>query len=492
MSLKQQAVLGMRWSAIQSWGSQAGSLVVFLVLARLLAPEAFGLLALANVLYTGATLLGELGLGQALVQREDLAPDHLDTAFWVQLGTGVALTLLFVVASGPLAGAFGQPELGPVLRVLALGLVVHALGKAPEALMRRRFAFRALAVSAVVGVVASGVVAVPMALRGLGVWSLVGQQLTYEVVSVGVLFVSSDWRPRLACSRRRFRELFDFGSSVLAFQLLNHAARRTDHFLVGYFLGEVALGFYAVARRVLTVMGQVLSSSVRQVALAAFSRMQADRERLRLVVVQGSALAALVAFPVFLGTAAVAPELVPLLFGAQWMEAVPLIRVLTLAGVVGAVSGLLEMVLLATGRPDLRLRLGALNVVFSLLACLAAVRFGLLAVAIAYVVGQSAVFPFVYRAAVHAAHAGGARAWRGLVPPLAASLAMLGGVLAARRLLPGLAPLPFLGIAVPLGALLYAGVVQLLAPALLREFRSLVWMALPGRGTASGPGEHDG
>ena len=481
MSLREKTILGLRWSAAQNWGSQLGSLLVFLLLARLLAPEVFGLLAFANVLLAFLLLGVDLGLGQALVQRQALEPGHPISAFWLQVTFGAALVVVCMAAAGPVAAALAQPELADVLRGLSLVLVVSASGRVPAALLRREFAFRALAIASVVGILASAVVAIGMALRGFGVWSLVGQQLTYEAVSVTVLWVGSGWRPRVAASRRHLRELFGFGVHVSAFQLLQLLSRRADHFLVGYFLGEVALGYYSVAHRVLQVMTQVLVSTIKQVALPTLARLQADRGRLREVLVRGSALAGLVGFPTFLGTAAVAPELIPLLFGGQWLPAIPLIQILALAGIVASINALLENVLLATGRPAERLRLGAINAAVALVACGVAVRWGVTAVAAAYVSSQIVMLPLVHRAAARAAHAEGTRSLRSVAVPLLAATCMAGLVIAGRPLLlPALGPLAFLALSIVGGAAVYATLIRLAAPGLFAEFRELARIAARG------------
>lgn len=486
MSLREQTILGLRWSAIENWGSQFGSLLVFLVLARLLAPEAFGLLAFANVLLSVLLLGVDLGLGHALVQRDVLEPAHPSSAFWVLVPVGAALVVVCMAAAGPVASALAQPELAGVLRGLSLVLVVSALGKVPRALLRRQFAFRALAVASVVGILASAVVGIGMALRGLGVWSLVGQQLTYEGVSVAVLWVGCDWRPRLAASRRHLRELLGFGVHVSAFQLLHLVSRRADHILVGYFLGEIALGYYSVAHRVLQVMTQVLVTTIKQVALPTFARLQADPSRLRDVLARGSALTGLVAFPTFLGTAAVAPELIALLFGSQWLPVIPLIQILAMAGIVGSITALLEMVLLATGRPAQRMRLAAIGAAVALVACGVAVRWGVTAVAAAYVSSQVLVLPLVHRAATRAAHAEGTGSLRSVAGPLLAAACMAGLVLAGRSLLdPALGPAVTLALSALGGVAVYTTLVHLAAPSLLAEFRELLGLALTRAGSRS-------
>lgn len=494
MDLKQQTISALRWSAVQNWGSQAGSLLVFLVLARLLSPDAFGLVALANVFRAFLQRFVEQGFMPALVQRDELEPAHLDTAFWAQLAAGGALTALCFAAAEPLAHAFDQPGLAEVLRALSLLLVVKSVALVPRALLRRAFEFRTLARAAIAGIAVSGAVGIPMALAGYGVWSLVGQQLTYECVTTFVVLWGCRWRPGFTVSRRHLDHLLGYSVHVLGFRIVEFASRRVDQLLVGFFLGEVALGFYSVAHRVLEVMSQVLVSTIRQVVFPAYSRLQSDGPRLRNALTQSVRFTSLVTFPIFLGTAAVASELVPLIFGEQWLAATPLIRILSLSGIVASLTTLLENVLLATGRPDQRLKLGVLTAFITLPLCAIAVQWGVVAMAVSWVVGRAAVLPLVYRAALlaigaapGAASAPAASPLRPIALPLCAAAAMSAAILSIGPHQLGGSLALALVVEVGVGAGLYGLAIRTLAPATFAELRELFAMALRDDGRSPGP-----
>lgn len=393
MSIKQKAIKAVIWSAIQNWGSQAGSLIVFVILARLLTPEAFGIVALANVFLAFMNIFLDQGFAKALIQRQDLEPEHLDTAFWTHVSSGIVLTGLSFMTAGLVADLFEQPELIPILQCFSFLFFINSLSHVQKAILMREFAFQTMATRALLGIFIGGVVGIVMALWGFGVWSLVTQQFLYESVEVFVLWGASDWRPRFKFSLKHFKDLFSFGINIVILQFLNFFNKRSDNLLIGYFLGEVALGYYAIAYRVFKVMTQLLVFTTKQVALPTFSRLQTEPERFRKAFYKATKFTSLVAFPTFLGMTILAPELVFVLFGKKWIPAVPVMQVLAFAGIINSISLFKGSVFMAMGKPSWKLKIGLLHTALNLVGFLVAVRWGIVAVALAYVISSYIIFP---------------------------------------------------------------------------------------------------
>ncbi len=320
--LQGRVARGLTWTVVHTWGGQALSLIVFVILARLLTPDAFGLVALAAVFVALAQLVVDQGLGDALVQRPEITPSHVDTAFWVAIATGALLTVAAFLLSYPIGLAVGQPDLVPILQVLAVTFILSALTSIPIALLTRALAFRLLAIRAIVAIVAGGIVGVALALMGAGVWALVAQQVAAAVVSVVLLWAVIDWRPRLHASRREFRELFAFGIRVVGSDILGFVSRNADNFLIGVFLGTVPLGIYAVGYRILDTSQRLLINAARKITFPAFSRLQHDPERMRRAYLRATRAASVLIIPGYVGLALVAPELVITLFGSTWRRPV--------------------------------------------------------------------------------------------------------------------------------------------------------------------------
>lgn len=475
MSLRQRAVRGAAWAALQNWGGSLLAIVIFTILARLLTREDFGLLALAAGCVAVAEILLKQGMGQALIQREALEPEHLDTAFWTSVAVGCALALLTLAAAGVVAGAFGEPRLAGVLRILGLNFVIGGLANTQIAVLERKFRFKSLALRQLVAVSAGGMVGIGMALAGMGVWSLVGQLLSMNAVGVVVLWSASHWRPRFRASKRRFWELFGFGAAAMgadAFTVLN--ARGPD-LVVGYILKAELLGLYTAAYQILLMLARMLMQSISAVALPTFSRIQHDLEQTRNAYLTAVQMSSVVAFPLFAGLAALAPEIIRTALGAKWEPSVPVLRVFAIVGMVQAFTYFNRPVLLASGRPGWVLKLTAASVTVNLIGVAVACRWGIIHAAAAYA-GRLLLFLPFWLVLIHKAiKLSPGAILRQTAVPLAASIGMTAAVLAFRAIIMDrVDPRIGLGLYVAVGAVVYTLLVACLAPALLGKVRGLV------------------
>jgi PST family polysaccharide transporter len=393
MNIKKKTIQGIFWSGMQNWGSQAGSFIIFLILARLLTPEAFGLVALANVLINFMQIFLNQGFAQVLIQKQDLESQDINTVFWTQVFMGCLLTTITFFSAILIAQLFHQPSLIPLLKILSLVFIINAFSQTQASLLRRNFKFKILATRSLLGIIIAGIIGVVMAVLGYGVWSLVGQQLTYELMGVVVLWKAGNWRPKWQFSWATLREVFSFSINVLGYKLVDFFNQRTDNLLVGYFLGEVALGYYAISHRILEVMTQLLVGTLNQVALPTFSRLQSDSQGFITAYYRVTQFTSLIAFPVFFAVIILSPELVVSLFGQKWTHAITILQIISLAGMLRAITVFQRSTFVALGQPLLQFKLGLLNATLNIIACLIAVQWGILAVATAYVLSDYLVFP---------------------------------------------------------------------------------------------------
>lgn len=391
--LQGRVARGLTWTILDTWGRQALNLAVFVILARLLAPEDFGVVALAAVFVALAQLIVDQGLGDALIQRPSVTRGHMDTAFWVAVATGSLLTVSGIVLAVPLAGLLGEPALQPILQVLSLTFLLSAFSSIQIAVLRRELAFRSLAVRAIVAALAGGVAGITLAANGFGAWALVGQQFTSTLVSVIVLWAVSPWRPGREASRQRFRELFSFGMNVVASDILSFLSRHVDNLLIGVYLGTTPLGFYAVGYRILDVSQTLLVNVARKIAFPAFSRMQLDRDRLRRAYFRMTRIGSIVILPGYVGLAVTAPELTILLFGQRWEPSGTVAAILFLIGPTLSIRAFSGAMLNAVGHPEIVLRLRLITAVTNVVGFLIAVSFGIVAVASAFVIRGYLLLP---------------------------------------------------------------------------------------------------
>jgi PST family polysaccharide transporter len=393
MNLKRQTIQGIFWSGLQNWGSQAGSFIIFLILARLLTPDAFGLVALANVFINFMQIFLNQGFPQILIQKSELKSRDINTIFWTQVFTGFLLTIIIFVSAGITANFFHQPSLITILQVLSLLFIINAFSQTQAALLMRSFKFKIMATRSLLGIIIAGIVGVGMALLGYGVWSLVGQQLTYELMGVVVLWTASNWRPKWEFSWATLRSVFRFSINVLGYKLVEFFNQRTDSIIIGYFFGEVILGYYAISHRILEVMSQLLIGTLNQVALPTLSRLQDNSQKFIEAFYRVTQFTSLIAFPVFFAVIILSPDLVVSLFGQKWTNAIPILQIIPLVGILRAITAFQRSTFVALGKPVLQFKLGFLNAILNIIACLIAVQWGILAVATAYVLSDYLVFP---------------------------------------------------------------------------------------------------
>ena len=471
--LRGVAARGLGWTVLRSVSSRLIGSLVFVVLARLLDPEAFGTVALASVFVVLLSLLVESGFGEALIQRRRVSARDLDTAFWANNAIGVLLAAVMVAGAGLIAAPFDQPDLAPVLQALSVVFVFAALASVPQALLRRELAFRQVALRGLAGTLAGGAVGVGMALLGFGVWSLVGQMLANAVVGTVVLWLACPWRPGREISATTFVELFRFGANVLGERVALFTSRRSDDFLIGLVLGSVALGLYTVAYRVLLIITEIIIWTVEGVAFPLFSRLNGDDERAKRAFYNLSQLCSAVAIPVFLTLAVIAPELIDVAFGAKWAEATPVMRVLALVGIPHAVIYLNKAMVTAAGRPNLSLRVAGLTAAITVVGFILVVHWGILAVATSYVVCGYLLVPVSVWSVTRVIGIQLGRYLRLFVAPLTSGLVMVLALVAAKEALDGVvAGLPLIAVLLVVGTGVYLAMLYGTCPSLVRSVLS--------------------
>ena len=481
MSLRQKAAKGIFWSVIQKWGRAAISIVTFVVLSRLLAPEAFGLVALATVFTVFIELFLDQGFGAAIVQRAEIEPEHLDTAFWINILTGLILTGSLIAASGLVATLFEEPRLASVLRWLSISFILSALSSTQISILQRKLAFKNLAARSLAATAVGGVVGIGMAFAGFGVWSLIAQDLATNLAGIVILWSSSDWRPGFKVSIKHYKDLFSFGVSIVGNHALTVLIRRSDDLLIGYFLGPTLLGFYTIGYQLLLVIIRLVTEVTNSVAFPAFSRIQNEPERMRRAFYNVTQYTSLFAFPVFVGLAVLAPELVPAVFGEKWSPSIPVMQVLSLIGILQSVLFFNGSIIKASGKPSWQLGIMLLNAICSVIGFLLAVKWGIVAVAASFVIVGYLLAPISYIAVRRLIQIDFRTYLWQFMPPLSASLVMVVVIIGLKYIFRDQSLNMYLELSIYLmsGVLAYTLVIGLTARQLYQELLGLVSLVLP-------------
>jgi O-antigen/teichoic acid export membrane protein len=480
MSLKQEAVKGVVWSAVQKYGVRIITFFVTLILARLLVPEDFGLVAYATVFFTFAGMLVDQGFSDAIVQFPNLEREHLDTAFWISILTGTTLTLVSLAAANLIAALFHEPRLGPIIRWLSPNFIFGALNSVQYSILRRKLAFKSLTVRSLISVIASGIVGVIMAFLGYGVWSLVGKSLVAGAVSVITLWNVSNWRPSFHFSPKHFKELFSYGVNILGGNLVDFLSTNADNFLIGYFLGTTALGYYSLAYNLLITLTDLLVTVPNVVSFPIFSRIQNDPDRLKSAFYEVTQLQSLLAFPVFLGLFAVSPEAVRVLYGEKWAASIPVLQILMFSGITRSATFFYSSVFRASGKPSWRFGIYTLTAVLNVIGFLIVIRMGIVAVATSYVVVSYVLMPlffFLIQKLVNVTIQGHLKQY---ATAFVSSLIMIAVVLLVKHFLGENIPVSIrFAILVIAGGVTYLLAIRFIKPELYAKMLELAQLAMP-------------
>lgn len=479
-SLTRQSVVSGVWVAALNVSDRIFQLAMVLVVARLIGPEAFGLMGIALLALNAFTQFSRLGLNDALIYNEDENVDsYLDTTLVLNTARGLVIAGVAFLIAPLIATVFGEPRATTVLRALSVGPLIYGLRNPGIVYFRKNLEFQREYVYKVSGAATQFLVAVGYALVFPTVWALVFASLSKRVVQTVISYGIHPYRPSLRFDIERAKELIDYGKWMTTSSITGFLKRQGDDAFTGWFLGAASLGIYQVAYRFATAPNTEVTHVVSRVTFPVYSKLQNDGEQLRKGFYRTVRVTLLISLPVGAGLAAVAPTFVDAFLGAKWTEAVPTLQLLALYGMSVSFGSMFGEVWKAVGRPDLNAKFMAVSLV-----CIAvtiyplSARYGVFGVALAIVLPELLVSrPASVVVTARLIDASARRLLRELLYPAAASAIMAGVVWSVRERLALGYPMVEFALLVATGVVVYATLVALLETQLgwgLRsEFRSI-------------------
>lgn len=365
MDVKKQSISGVIWTLAEKFGSRVLTLVIFLILARLLDTEDFGLVAIVSSIMGLLQVLSEQGFSAALVQKPELEKADLDTSFWGSLGINFVMMSLLIGGSGYIAGWFGEEELAPLVSVMAFNLVLHTFNIVQRSIFQRELQFRAIAIAQVIGIAVGGTVGIIAAFMDMGPWSLIIYNLTAGVIVNIVFWVQSDYRIGFNFTWARYRKLFSFGVNVMGSKLLFYGNYEFVNLMIGYILGPVVLGYFAIASKIYSTFKDLLINSLGRVALPIFSKLQDDIPKLRQTLVSYTSKVNLLIFPICFSLAVMSKDIVLIFLEEKWMDSVvPMSWLLASAGFL-VLASFVNDVLLAVDKASTSFRANLVSTILN-------------------------------------------------------------------------------------------------------------------------------
>ena len=330
--LKEKVAGGVAWSIAEKVGSMLLQMVVSIVVARLLVPEDFGVMAILTFFTALALVMVDSGFSQTLIRKEDPSPEDYRSVFAFNIAVSVVLYGILVAAAPAVARYYELPIIADIAPVLFLLLPINALCAVQNTIFTREFRFRLLSQATFAASLVAGGVAIAMALAGCGVWSLVGQRIATLAVKTLILWIRSDWRPSLRFTMKPVREMAPFSFRLLTTDLISSIYNNISQMFIGKIYSADALGFFNQAQKFKDLPLTSAMQSVQSVTYPALSQIGDQREKFAESYRQVLMVVAFMLFPVMVGITAVAEDLFALLLGEKWMPTVPYLQILCLTG----------------------------------------------------------------------------------------------------------------------------------------------------------------
>lgn len=385
---------GVFWSALRSWGSRVATLVVFLVLSRILSPVEIGLASFAIGLVALLAVFCDFGLAEYAVYNKT-NPEIETSIWWFQLAVSLLLTVGVCTAlyQNWWIVSTESADANEVMMAMCITLPFLSVIRIPEAIIRRRMDFRSLAIRSFISVFVGAAVAISMAWRGYGVWSLVAKQVIEAVVDSFLLFKFSGWRPQGAFAKKSFFLSVSGGWGMIGSRILDVVGQRADAVIIGSMMGMAELGFYSLALRVYQVLNEGIVQPVTGVIATAFGHVKTQPGRLREFFIDASQYAAFLTVPIFVLAICLGDDWLPIVFGEKWTSSGTILQVLCISGLLIGYSGLNGFALLANNRngPFLLLMTYATTLSVGLMAFLS--QYGVVFAALALPLKALLTFP---------------------------------------------------------------------------------------------------
>ena len=356
-SLRNKAVKGVGWSFADNLLGQGVMFLVGLVLARLLCPEDYGLLAYLTILISISNSLVDSGFSNALIRKSDVKDIDYNTTFITNLLVSTSIVAVLYFTAPVISIFFERAELTALIRVMSLIVIINALSLIQKTRLTKNVDFKTQTKASLISSISSGFVGIGMALYGCGVWSLVGQQLARQLLYTLFLWIFTKWYPKLQFSMNSFKELFGFGWKLLVSGLIDTVWREIYQIVIGKCYSPATLGQYTRAQQFGSVFSSNLTSIVQRVSYPVLSEVQNDKERLKSGYQKVIKVTMLVTFVLMLGLAATAEPVVVTLIGKQWLPAVPMLQIICLQMMLYPLHALNLNMLQIQGRSDLFLKL---------------------------------------------------------------------------------------------------------------------------------------
>lgn len=400
MTLKNKVKSGLKWSFIDQVLSQIIFLIFGIFLARILSPTVFGLVGMITIFSNFAALFIDLGYSAALIQKEKVTDIHYSSVFWLNLGIGFLMYLVFYSCAPYISFFYKQAELTALIRVICLSFIISSFASVQSNLLIKNLQFKK---KAIINWIAMGVgysIAFVLAFQSYGSWALVWMTLATTTVNTLLYWITASWMPLFVFDWNKIKELSHFGLNFLGDASVNYWSRNYDNFLIAKVLGSNDLGLYTRAYSLMLLPLRNFTTIVSRVMFPAFSQKQNDLPLLKKHYLNIILYLALLTFPMMIGLSLVAKEFVLLFFGKQWAGMIPILSILSGLGALQSIVSLNGLIYNSLGKVAIAFKVSLFTNTILIIAFTIGVKYGLKGVAWSYVIASLLMFIPIYGTAI--------------------------------------------------------------------------------------------
>lgn len=374
------------WNSVRSFFLQVMKGILVIVLARLLSPREFGLIAMITVITGFAMIFLDLGMSPALIQQKKVSHTQLSSVFWGNIGLGVVLTIFFIVISPFIADFYAEPDLKFLIFALSFIFLLNALYSVHLALFKRSLDFRKISLAQIQVTLFVGSGTVILAYLGLGVWALVFQLLANAFLTALAYWIMSGWRPSFTFDLGEIKRLMNFSMNFTGVKVLTYWTRKVDNLLIGKYIGSSGLGIYSKSYGVFVLPLTNIKRQIINVLFPAFSQIQDDKVKIRSATIEVIGLLAYLSFPLMTGLFLISEEFVLVVLGEKWREMIPVIKIFCLGSIAESIL-LTDPIFYALNKTDRYFRIALISKFIIIALIVAGLPWGIVGVAWGVVIG---------------------------------------------------------------------------------------------------------
>lgn len=383
---KSKILSSLFWKLMERGGTQGIQFIVSIILARLLLPEDYGIIALVVIFTSIAGVFAQSGLNTALIQKKNTDEVDFSSVFYLSLFLAFAIYVLLFIIAPYISAFYDIPQITLVFRVLSITLFFGAFNSIQNAVIARKLEFKKLFFSSTGAILVSGIIGIYMAYADYGVWALVGQQISNQLIVTLILWFTVKWRPQLLFSLGRVKQLFSFGWKLLLSRLIDTVYQELRSLIIGKMYAPAMLGFYNRGQQYPSLIASNIDGSIQSVMLPVLASQQDNRTRVKAMMRRAIVTSSFVIFPAMAGLAATAEQLVKLLLTDKWLPAVPFLQIFCVVYALWPIHTANLQAINALGRSDIFLKLEIIKKTIGLSILAVTVFYGIYAIALGQVV----------------------------------------------------------------------------------------------------------